>query len=286
MKKNGVAKTIGGKKLYQERARKAFPILVRQALANKYMSYSALADELGMPNPRNLNYVLGSVGRTLQKLSKEWGEEIPPINCLVLNKATGLPGEGIKSFVTDRKSFAKLPMKQKRVIIDAELHKIYVYPRWLKVLESLELEYSPKRNYSSLLKINRRRGSGESRYHKQFKEFVSQNPQIFNLPKSVGNGNMEQYLPSGDVIDVLFVRDTDWVVAEVKSKISDLADIYRGLYQCVKYQAVIEAFQSEKGIVPNSRVILVLEGIFPKDLIELKNLLGVEVIDQASNKTK
>jgi len=55
-----VAETMEGNKLYQERARRAMPILVRQALAGETIYYQDLADELGMPNPRNLNFVLGS----------------------------------------------------------------------------------------------------------------------------------------------------------------------------------------------------------------------------------
>ena len=88
-------KSIEGEKLYQQRARKAFPLLVRQALANQPILYLDLAQELEMPNPRNLNYVLGCIGQTLQEISVEWKEEIPPINCLVINKTKGLPGGGL-----------------------------------------------------------------------------------------------------------------------------------------------------------------------------------------------
>ncbi|MCA9734602.1 hypothetical protein KC799_20885 [candidate division KSB1 bacterium] len=283
METGEVAKTIEGEKLYQERARKAFPILVRQALANQPIFYSDLAHELDMPNPRNLNFVLGSIGHTLQNVSIEWNEKIPPINCLVINKVTRLPGEGISSFITDKDSFAKLPRKQQRAIVDMELHKIYTYPRWHDVLKHLRLEYKENRDYSPLLKAvsNQHHGIGESQHHKQFKEFVSKNPQILGLPKSVGIGEVEKKLPSGDIVDVSFVHGKDWIIAEVKSNISDTTDIYRGLYQCVKYQAVAEAFQTEKGYQPSCRVVLVLESVFPVELIELKNLLGIEVIEKA-----
>lgn len=89
------ADPIFGDKLYQKRAHKALPILVRQAQAHEPIVYSDLADEVEMPNPRNLNYVLGSIGQTLVDLSKEWEEDIPPIQCLVLNKNTRQPREGI-----------------------------------------------------------------------------------------------------------------------------------------------------------------------------------------------
>ena len=56
-----IAEPLIGDKPYQQQARKALPILVRQASVRKSIFYSDLADELKMPNARNLNYVLGSI---------------------------------------------------------------------------------------------------------------------------------------------------------------------------------------------------------------------------------
>jgi hypothetical protein len=70
-----IAKGILGEKLYQKRARAALPILVRQATAQQKITYGDLAEELSIPNARNLNYVLGSVGITLLDLSRTWDEE-------------------------------------------------------------------------------------------------------------------------------------------------------------------------------------------------------------------
>ena len=77
-----IAAPISGDKLYQTRARKVLPILVRQAEAGATIYYSSLAEEIGIPNPRNLNYVLGSIGTTMENLSKVWKTKVPPIQCL------------------------------------------------------------------------------------------------------------------------------------------------------------------------------------------------------------
>ena len=66
------ASHMHGDKLYQKRARAALLLLVRQAKARKSVTYESLAKELDMPNPRNLNYPLGSIGTTLQRLGEEW----------------------------------------------------------------------------------------------------------------------------------------------------------------------------------------------------------------------
>ncbi|WP_254318854.1 hypothetical protein [Vibrio cholerae] len=124
-----IAENFWGDKLYQQRARKALPFLVRQAIVGETIFYSDLAEELEMPNARNLNYVLGCIGTTLEELAEETEEEIPPIQCLVVNKATELPGEGIGLFISD-KDFKKLSKKQKKKIVDSQLTKIYSYPDW------------------------------------------------------------------------------------------------------------------------------------------------------------
>lgn len=76
---------INGDKSYLKRVRMILPYLVRQAKAGRPIHYSDLAAETQMPNPRNLNYPLGAIGKALIGLGKKMGLEIPPIQCLVIN---------------------------------------------------------------------------------------------------------------------------------------------------------------------------------------------------------
>lgn len=128
MSTSTISEPISGDKAYQVRARAALPLLVRQAEAGAPVFYSDLAEELGMPNPRNLNYVLGSIGQSLERLSKAWKSKVPPIQCLVVNKSTGLPGEGIGWFLVKKEDFSTLPLRQKRAIVEAELQHVFSYP--------------------------------------------------------------------------------------------------------------------------------------------------------------
>ena len=50
-------------------------------------------------------------------------------------------------------------------------------------------------------------------------------------------------MPSGDRVDVLVCQEQTTFAIEVKSKISNAADLERGVYQCVKYHPVLEAQQ-------------------------------------------
>ena len=270
---------ISGDKLYQERARAALPLLVRQAKAGVPIFYSDLAAELDMPNPRNLNYVLGSIGQSMELLSKSWKTKVPPIQCLVVNRATGLPGEGIGWFLVKKEDFKSLPLRQKRAIVEAELQHIFAYSRWTEVLKTLSLD-EIHFDYSQIATASSGGfGGGEGPDHLALKLYVANHPAVVGLPATSEAGDTEFPLPSGDYLDVSFQRRKLWVAVEVKSSISSAADIARGLFQCVKYRAVMEAFQVVTERPQNSRAVLVLEGRLPESLVALKNLLGIEVIE-------
>ncbi|MBN3114674.1 hypothetical protein H4F46_07170 [Pectobacterium brasiliense] len=279
MKTAKVAASISGNMLYQKRAREALPILVRQAKSGNIITYSDLSEELKMPNPRNLNYVLGCIGTTLENISKEWGVEIPPIQCLVVNKQTGLPGEGIGWFLTKEYDFSSLSRRQKRNLVDAKLNLIYSFNEWNKVLSTLNIRQLKINFKNELDKAAIFIGGGESDFHKRMKEYISRNPKSVSLSAKTSNGEMEYKLPSGDTIDVLFKNKKDWIAVEVKSRISNDNDITRGIFQCIKYKAILEAMQTASGLPQNARAILALESELPEKLIALKNILNVEVIE-------
>ncbi len=267
---------LSGDKLYQERARRALPLLVRQAVARAPVHYSALAKELGMPNPRNLNYVLGYIGEALEGLSGGWGERIPAIQCLVISKKTGLPGEGVWWFLTGEEDFKKLPHAVQRELVWQELYRVFEYTKWSVVLETLGLSV----DYGDLLdRAQGFRGGGEGEQHRRLKEYVAAHPAVLRLPADAGEGTVEYPLPSGDFLDVLFMVGDDWSAAEVKSTSSGASDIVRGMFQCVKYRAVMEAYQATQNLPLSARAVLVLEGALPTELILMGNILGVEVVE-------
>jgi hypothetical protein len=279
-----ISAPITGDKLYQERAREAFPILVRQAKAGTNIFYSDLAQELGMANPRNLNYVLASIGQTLELLSEKWQEKVPPIQCLVVNKSTGLPGEGVGWFLVKKEDFGSLPLARKKLIVKAELNHIFAYPHWDEVLEVLELKSVEPDFTDEIALASAGFGGGESEAHRVLKEFVARNPKVIGVGDGILAGTTEYSLPSGDRMDVSFSGKSVWIAAEVKSSISSVSDIVRGLFQCVKYQAVMEAVVIAESTVKDVRTLLVLESEFPQALLPLKNLLGIEVVDCVSPK--
>jgi len=276
------AKLIFGDKLYQRRARKALPILVRQAQVGEPITYESLARELAMPNPRNLNYVLGSIGATLEQTSRKWPETIPPVQALVINKVTGMPGEGVSPFLQDGQVFRLLPSKQKRVQLEVVLQEIFMYPRWADVLDELGL--APSTPIDVVTKADEflqsaGRGGGEGREHQALKERIEADPTLVGIKKKPDCVESEYPLLSDDRLDVHFVVGSERIAVEVKSRISSEQDVVRGLFQCVKYLAVMEAEQAIAQQPQNARAVLVFEGTLSPRLVAIKNTLGVEVIE-------
>jgi hypothetical protein len=274
------ASLLEGNRLYIKRAREAFPILVRQAIAGEKITYSDLADELGMTNARNLNYVLGAIGKAIKELANEWAQEIPPLQCLVVNKNTGMPGEGVAWFIRDLKDFKHRTSEERKRILGVELVKVFHYPKWKKVLGAFGLEPLTSNPEVDALIARARAGGGvgECEDHRRLKEYVANNPKVIGL-SGFGKGETEYCFPSQDRIDIVFRKHDRWVGVEVKGPSSPDEDLVRGLFQAVKYAALREAelrSESQKG---KTAVILVLSRILPTKLKEVKNLLGVTVVD-------
>ena len=128
-------------------------------------------------------------------------------------------------------------------------------------------------------KTKKFKGGGESEHHKKFKAFVAANPEVLGFGKHLMLEEIEYKFLSGDTVDVMFTEKDLKVAVEVKSDISSIEDVLRGLFQCVKYKSLIEAEQIVQNQPPNSCVILALQGSLPDNLVEVKNVLGITVVD-------
>lgn len=274
-----VALNMFGDKLYQQRAQQALPLLVRQAMTQRTIHYEDLAAEMEMPNARNLNYVLGCVGTSLQELSEEWGEDIPPIQCLVTNKITGMPGEGFDSFLKKNASTSKLTAREKRRLVNAASAKVFSYTKWYRILKELGLSPASSKLDELIDAAAHQQGGGEGKRHRCLKSAIAADPSLVNLSASIKQGETEFRLPSGDSLDVLFQSHSRWVAVEVKTIEASELDLVRGIFQCVKYLAVLEAWQGFLGNTCDIRVLLAIEGKLSQDLLGLRNSLGVELVD-------
>ena len=126
---------LSGDELYQIRARKILPILVRQAKAEQPIFYFDLAREVEMHH-RTLNYPLGLIGDALMGVNEEGKFDVPPIQALVVNQKTAMPGEGFKKFLSSKQLqvLKTGSPREKKYIRQLMLSEIFQYPEWDEVL--------------------------------------------------------------------------------------------------------------------------------------------------------
>lgn len=235
----------------QTYAKKALPVLVNLAESHRATTYTELAKILlgdkryGHP----LMSALGRLGRALESLNeaepKKYGK-IPPIELLVCNQRTGRPGNlglnflGYKKSETDKMSDALLD-----TIVSRAHQNIFEYPRWQHVLKAFGLKPvtlklpAPESILPKIWDLEQH-ATGEGEEHERLKLFLAQNPKIIGIQWKSG-GDIERVLLSGDRLDISFRDDERWIAVEVKGKHSPLADLVRGIFQCVKYKVILAA---------------------------------------------
>ena len=120
---------------------------------------------------------------------------------------------------------------------------------------------------------------GEGEYHLQLKEFIYNNPQYIGISDYVER-DMEHILLSGDRLDVWFkLADGTEIAIEIKSKISSDADILRGLYQCIKYKAILNAENLAHNEKHNNLTYLVLGRKLSPSNKEIQKLFDIATFE-------
>ncbi|UES55810.1 hypothetical protein GFK91_09440 [Roseibium aggregatum] len=269
-----MAETMFGPQLYQERARSALPLLIQFAKARRVVTYGKLASFLNMPNARNLNYVLGSVGRTLSELAQKRDFGIPRIQTLVVSKSNGQPGKGIDGF------FDRQGLQDRAQLMREEQQSVFNFEGWDEVLEDLGLPPS-SRQFGDQIKRARECNGGSGREgdeHRALKEWICANPEFLGL-KNPDLAETERKLASGDSLDVSFQASNKWVAVEVKASNANEADLTRGIFQIVKYKAVMNAELKVSNVQSEVCAVLVVENVVPLDLQELAGSLSVQFIE-------
>ena len=269
-----------GEDAHAERASLALPILVRQAEMGQSIYYKNLGCELGGGN-RIWGRPLGRIGDAMRILSHEFGHPVPQIQSLVIKVTTGLPGEGFDQYLQNR-GFGDLDRVAKRRVLREYWGNVFGYPYWDDVLQRCGLDpHTAARPTTRLIQRARRPAGGEGEDHRVLKDYVRKNAsEVLGLrPGRQWEVVTEHRLPSGDRVDVLIRNRAQIWAVEVKPASSDEADIARGFFQCIKYRAVLAA---EVGFLRHRHEIqccLALGSPMPRNLVGLRNALGVTVIE-------
>lgn len=244
----------------KEWALRMIPILVRwaQGAWDKPHYYSDLTAAVGHKT-NQIGNVMGIIQDIIDDLQKKSGKKIPTLNCLVFSKSSDLPSDGFDYVI---KNYSKLSPDSKK----GEVRKLNLQAHqydWEWVLDSLGLQ--PAKIFStddlSKLKSSSHGFGGEGKEHKTIKDYICSHPESIGI-KKVTSARTEYDLLSGDRLDVFFeCKGNKHIAIEVKPSSSPEYDITRGIFQCVKYQAVMDAARVADYGNYNNEVILVMAGV-------------------------
>lgn len=279
-------------KTNEEWAREMIPVLIRWAQSswNVPHYYSDLRDAIGH-NTYHLGKPLGLVQDTLRELARKHQKPIPPpLSALVRSKDTDLPSDGF-DYVC--KGYENLTQEEKK-------DKVYSFNKqaskydWDWVLKDLGLDPTPIMHSTQIEDIRKslpQRGSrGESDEHKKLKKSILDSPQSLGLRLrglQLHDSETEYILLSNDRLDIL-LRYKDphtgmikqYIAVEVKPSGTDDKEVLRGIFQCVKYKAVLDAERVPTAQYYNSDVVLVLGGKMGARNKRIAQELGIKYIEE------
>lgn len=262
----------------REWALKMIPVLVRwaQSTWDKPHYYSDLSKAVGHKTNQT-GSAIGIIQDILDELKQSSGRDIPTLNSLVQSKSTGLPSDGFDYVIPN---YSKLSPDSKR----GEVRKLNFIAHeydWDWVLKALKLKPALILSSEELSKIkNNCKGTGgEGPEHKALKEYIAKHPESIDVG-GVKFTKTEYELLSGDKLDVYFEcgRRKHYAI-EVKPKSSPEGDVLRGVFQCVKYNSVMDAMRVVDGKNYENYTILVLAGKIPENIKQIADDLGVKYID-------
>jgi hypothetical protein len=296
-----------------------FPWLIWCAKNSQTLFYSELDTEVVRRGiHHHVNFVMyghpaGTVGNALLEMGEEFGEEIPPLNALVVAKTgpeAGLPSKGcdvfLEKFLGKKIPFKRLSVEDKRAIVEEVHEAIFRYPHWDdvqnyfrdaegrypelapfdgrflavtrfsekrpgRIAQDVPWDFAPKPGFQEPKKP-------ESPEHKAPKLYIAAHPEVIGLPKG-SKFELEKTLGSGDRADVCFSIKDKLVIAEIKSERSPEDDICKGVFQCIKYRAVIRAHQKLKRVIPNGEAVLVVGKKMSAEAKQLAEGLAVKFFD-------
>jgi hypothetical protein len=229
-------------------------------------------------------HAAGRIGDAMVETSALWKLDIPPLNSIIVNRRTGVPGDGcdwyLKKFLRVRRALSDADRAN---LAKATHEKVHNFRHWDRLLREYGMTVvgpgpTPKVRRRTKLHHSGWSNEGESQAHKRLADLIAKEPALLGLKRKLPKGIRECYLASADRPDVVFRLRHETLAVEVKSYLSNDADLERGVFQCVKYRAVLKAEQTALGQVPNSWAVLVTGRPIPDSVREFARLLDVRCI--------
>jgi hypothetical protein len=285
----------GGAKWTDVTARVAFPIVLRRAKDGYPITYGDLNEAVKATGkkgvwPLTYRYVAGKIGDICEALSEDFGKPIPLLNTIITGSKSGLPSDGVDGYLArflgkKPREIASLSQPERDVYARQAMQNVFSFVGWDQIGKYLGLRDiargSKKSGRGKPIPPPDPRGFAtgpETDAHKALKVWVANNPGLVFAFGKFKNGKAERRLSSGDRLDVFFSNNRQMLAVEVKAAKAEAAEVERGVYQCVKYRATLQAMQIAAAKPPNGNAVLIVERAPAPKTMHLAKRLSVKII--------
>lgn len=206
--------------------------------------------------------------------------DCPLLNVLLVQQKDGMPSEGAGPFMARHLSdpglqvsgFRNKRPEMWRTACETIATEVYAFNEWDGVYQLTFGEPLPAPTTPSGSERDgiRHRRSGEGQRHRVLRLWVKENPGSIRRAYDAFRTETEVVLDSADRVDVVYYGPKSTVALEVKSSDSDESDLRRGIFQCIKYRAVMQAMDIRSDAHVES--LLVTQARLPGDLRDLARL--------------
>lgn len=246
---------------------------VKKRLEDEFRLSTIFTTRLGKP-----------AGALIDRLLEE-DPAIPLLNVLLVRSDTRLPGSGCGGYLAGRFGEPKLseedaptkyPDLWERYCAKAadEVYAFKDWPRLYRRIYRKKMAAEPADTKGTEKDGLTRGRGGEGRAHKALRLWVQANPDKIAPQLDDARAETEVDLLSGDRVDVVYYAQSKTLGIEVKSHTSDWFDLLRGVYQCVKYRAILKAQDIRPDAVVDT--LLVTETELDGELKALAKRFGVK----------
>lgn len=271
----------------------ALPYMIQSAREGRPISYGDLAAKVEARWKLPVQFrrgrygsPVGLIGKKLEDLGEHWGVLLPPLNTIVINQqqqCAGTGGDPLLANYLNAKG-QRFYKKHRKELHSAARDIVFDYgERWVTVAEAFGVPVLKpafgRVGPNKPLKLPKlgQGGGVESPEHQNLKEWVRSHPS-FLKDKGYGRfepGESEHRLSSGDELDVYFGTLPRRLAVEVKPSHASDDEFQRGVYQVVKYRAVMRAEQIAEALIPQAECVLVTTRSPDPESRELMRRLGV-----------
>jgi hypothetical protein len=237
--------------------------LIAAALDNSYLTYGEakrrLEQEVSFDKIARAGRTGQTAGAMIDKLLRI-DLNTALLNVLLVEQHTELPSDGAGRYLADRFGEQKLRQDDAKNLFpelwqqafDNAAGEVYATPEteWQRLFNEAYSEPLSDREIKKDRETRRagveddglkygRTGKGPN--HKALRLWVYENPGLIRRKFAQAKTETEVILDSADRVDVVFKLNDQVIAIEVKSRDSNPIDLRRGVYQCIKYRAVLNA---------------------------------------------